>query len=141
MSDSTQEVQKLLWTLIKRIRSDMEEELVKHKAGITLLQYSVLKHIAKEHRTLQEISATLLMRPPSLVPSIDTLERLKLLERLPDVSDRRKIQLRTTKRGKNLLKRIPFTGGAQCLKQGLRQLGTNKTLRLTRLLKELSEVL
>lgn len=141
MPNAAYEVQKLLWTLMKRIRNDMEEELVQHKAGITVLQYSILKKLAAGHKTLQELAGDLMMRPPSILPSIDVLEKQKLLERTPDARDRRKIQLNVTGRGIKLLKRIPLREGSESLRRGLRELGDAKTIRLTRLLAELANTL
>lgn len=141
MPNSAIDVQKLLWTLIKQIRSDMEEELLKHKAGVTVLQYSVLKKLANHQKTLQELAVDLAMRPPSLLPSIDVLEHLRLLERTPDPDDRRKIQLTVSSKGKKLLERIPLRDGSQSLRRGLQSLGPAKSERLTKLLAELVKAL
>lgn len=136
MMSSTLQLQMLLFSLMKQIKGNMEEELMKSKANITVLQYSVLKKLTKGTRTLQQLAQDLGLRPPSLVPSIKFLEKAQLIERIPDVQDGRKVQLIITSKAVTLLASIPLQEGAPLLHEAVDKIGIHKTQELIQLLQE-----
>ncbi len=133
------QLQRILFVLIKRIKADLEKELSEKRAGVTVLQYSVLHKVAREQQTLRQLATNMSMQPPSLMPSLDALERLKLLTRQPDSKDRRKIQLVITTKGKRLLTRIPLQDGSRDFNKALQKLGGKKVDQLYQLLQELAD--
>lgn len=141
MVNSSVQIQKFLFSLTKQIKADFEQELATAHAGVTGLQYGTLALLQKLSgaATLNELAQELLLKPPSLVPTIDSLEHDGYIHREQDSNDRRKIQLMLTDKGKKLLTDIPMPNGAKSLNLALEKIGPEKTQKILELLAELTE--
>lgn len=131
-------LKKLLHTLITQSRADKEKRFAKAKAGITPLQYGVLAMTKNKPITMNDIAHKFSFKAPSLVPAVDALEKGGLLARKADLVDRRKIQLIITKKGLELLKRIPFDDKNDALNKAFKKLSSDKQKQLLALLQELT---
>jgi MarR family transcriptional regulator, organic hydroperoxide resistance regulator len=132
-------LKKQLHTLLKLTKADMEKRFSKAKVGITPLQFGVLHLLQNEPLTMNEVARQFNFSPPTLVPVIETLGNEKLLERIPDQKDKRKIKLQISKKGTTLLKRIPIDDQKDALTVAFKKLTTLKQKQLLKLLTELTE--
>lgn len=131
--------QKSLFQLGKLIRQDLERQLEQVGAGITVLQYTVLRLLHDGGDSLHELADQLSIKPPSLIPSVDALEDMGLVSRSKTERDRRKTSLLLTDKGSRLLKKIPHdTGSSPALQRALNDLSNKDQSELIRLLQLLT---
>ncbi|MDE2019594.1 MAG: winged helix-turn-helix transcriptional regulator [Patescibacteria group bacterium] len=130
----------LFFQIMKYARTDLDAWLHKTKSGITSLQFGILRTIgaAKKPLSFNELARHLFLRPPSILPSIDTLEKRKYITRRPDAADRRKIILLITAKGKRMLVRVG-TQHRDSIMRALKKMGERKEQQLISLLEELVE--
>jgi len=91
------------------ISIEFEQELKKHKVGITTGEFVVLYRLftMEEDTISQQNFATMLGKHKSVIlRQIDVLEAKKLVARLADPLDRRKNMISLTKTGVNTLNRV-----------------------------------
>jgi DNA-binding MarR family transcriptional regulator len=120
---------------------DMVQRLDACNAGVSGLQYGVLRFLKHHGGTLSDMSSRLRLAPSTLVPVVDALVQKGLLERGSDPQDRRRTPLVLTARGVETLNMVPGVDSADSLVRGLAALGGEKTLMLRSLLRELLEVM
>jgi DNA-binding MarR family transcriptional regulator len=130
-------IKKLLFSVIKLAKKDMEKRFRRAGVEISHLQYYVLVKLLPGSQTLKDVSKQLEVRPPSLIPVIDALEQGGYLKRQADLKDRRKTQLFITKSGIKLLKKVPNDEKADALNQAFNRLSLEKQKYLTSALEEL----
>ncbi len=128
-----------LHTLIRQAKSDLEKRFARAKIGITPFQYGVLLQLKSAPITLNELGRQMNLRPPSLIHPVDDLQNAKFLTRHQDTKDRRKIYLRISKKGLQLLKEIPLDDRKDSLNLAFNKLQEQKRKELLRLLKELTQ--
>jgi DNA-binding MarR family transcriptional regulator len=128
----------LLHTLIKLSKKDMDQRFSRAGIPITPLQFWVLKATEQESITLNEIAKRFNFSPPSLIPVVDALEKQHYLQRKDDPIDRRKVQLLITKKGQELIYKVPQDDKNDSLNIAFNKLSQTKRKHLLELLQELS---
>jgi DNA-binding MarR family transcriptional regulator len=130
-------IQTSLFGLAKRVRRDVESRLGSTGQGVTILQFAIMCNLQSGSQTLNELARRLMIKPPSLVAAVDTLERAGYLRRSPDPTDRRRTPLRITAKGETLLKDMPVCAESDALSVALSRLGARKSEQIAKLLEEL----
>jgi DNA-binding MarR family transcriptional regulator len=131
-------LKKTLYTLIKLSKADIDRRFAQAKIGITPLQYGVLSVIRDKPVTLNDIARQFNFKAPSLLPSVDILQKKGFLERKNDSADRRKTPLAITQKGKELLNSFSIDDKDDALNTAYRKLSKIKQIQLLNLLKELT---
>jgi DNA-binding MarR family transcriptional regulator len=91
----------LLRDTARRILSDLTTRLEPH--GITLPQYFVLRELWQEEGLVQrELANRVGVLEPTMVTTLDALERLNLIVRVRSTTDRRKTHVRLTPEGRTM---------------------------------------
>jgi DNA-binding MarR family transcriptional regulator len=115
----------------------LERRLDDSDAGISALQFGVLRMLSNGKLTISELSALMLLAPATLVPVVDALERKGLARRAQDPNDRRRTPLLLTPAGAELVGRLPFVAEDDLLARGLVRMGDEKACQLLELLRDL----
>ena len=131
-------IHRLLFTTVKQAHAGVERWFVKRKVGITPLQFGVLRSIDRNGATLNELARRMLLKPPSILPTIDLLEKRGYIARRNDPSDRRKINLILTAKGKGTIERVVSTRKLDPLSLAFKKMSAPRRKRLISLLTELS---
>lgn len=131
-------LKKMLFGLIKCSKKDLVARFKKAQADITPLQYWILMVLTSNSITLNELARQFDMKPPSLLSSIDALEKSGYLVREHNKKDRRKIQLIITTSGSKLIKNLSFNEDEDALNKSFNKLSGAKQQQLLSLLKELT---
>jgi DNA-binding MarR family transcriptional regulator len=129
----------LLFMTAKQAHRGVERWFLKQKIGITPLQFAVLRSIPQNGSTLNELARTLMFKPPSILPSIDRLERQRYVTRRNDSHDRRKIRLVTTAKGKRTIEHVTASRKLDPLSLAFKNMSNPKKKQLMALLTELNE--
>ena len=88
------ELRVLLSVIFKVAHQSMEKRLAQHASEMSKLQFSIIMMVAHQgSQTISELSRKIGVDPSTLVPSVDALERKKLIIRQRDTNDRRRIPL------------------------------------------------
>jgi DNA-binding MarR family transcriptional regulator len=132
-------IKKLLFAVIKLAKKDMERQFSRAGIGISQLQYWVLVKLCSGPITINEIARQFDIKPPSLIPVVDALEKADYLLRKHDKTDRRKIQLLITKKGEELVKKIPSDNKTDALNKAFNKLSGTKQKQLLESLQELTD--
>jgi DNA-binding MarR family transcriptional regulator len=99
--DTHKSIGYLLRDTARRILSDLTTRLEPH--AITLPQYYVLRELWQEEGlTQREIANRVGVLEPTMVSTIDALERLGMIERRRSTTDRRKTHVQLTPAGRKL---------------------------------------
>jgi len=115
-----------------------EQWLAREGIDLSGLQSAVLRMVAHEgSNTISELSKRFAVDPSTLVPTVDALERKKLLTRQRDPADRRRVLLSLTEEGQGLIARLPHMIPDDPLLQAVEILGEEKMLKLIELLSQL----
>jgi DNA-binding MarR family transcriptional regulator len=130
-------IQAALFGLSKRVRQGVESRLASTVPGVTILQYAIMCNLQTGDLTINELARRMMIKPPSLVAAVDTLERAGYLRRLPDPTDRRRTPLHITGEGEVLLREFPFCSESDVLSVALDRLGARKSEQIASLLEEL----
>jgi DNA-binding MarR family transcriptional regulator len=126
----------LVTRLFKFVKFDLEHRMTRSNIKLTLFQYGALQLISRGHTTINEMARIMVVKPPSLVSAIDLLEKEKLVQRKVDPKDRRKTPLYITKRGADLLQKIPHISESDAIVKGIKKMGKRSEI-LFELLDEL----
>ncbi len=129
----------LLFQIMKQARTDFDRWLRKTKTGVTALQFGVLRSIARKKRPFNELARHLSLQPPSILPSVDSLEQHGHIVRRGDPDDRRKVYLAITAKGKKLLNRISAGHHTDTVTKAFKKMGQAKQKQLVALLEELAQ--
>lgn len=132
-------IHQLLFMAAKRAHHGIERWFSAQKIGITPLQFGVLRNIAKQDKTLNELARCMTFKPPSILPSIDFLESHGYVMRRNDPKDRRKIHLVATPKGRRIVERVTSCRKPDPLGAAFRKMGSRKKKQLIALLMELNE--
>jgi DNA-binding MarR family transcriptional regulator len=83
-------------------RALLDEAL--RESGVTALQYTALTVLARhDGLTAAELARNSFVRTQSMADLVGTLDRMGLIERLPDEQDRRRVRISLTARGRALV--------------------------------------
>lgn len=115
----------------------LEQRLQAQGLPISSLQHGIMRMLSQQEHTISELSRRMSLAPATLVPAVDGLERHGFLTRGHDPSDRRRTPLTLTKRGGEVLTRVPAVHVDDTLVGGLAAIGAEKRLQLLELLREL----
>jgi DNA-binding MarR family transcriptional regulator len=124
--------------LIKVARRDTERRLAGSEAGLSGLQYGMLRILSGQNCTLSELSHMMDREPATLVPAVDVLEGKGLVKRGHDPNDRRRTPLTITDDGTAFLDRVPLADEEDLLVNALKELGDRKAHQLVTLLREMT---
>ncbi|HTL82916.1 MAG TPA: MarR family transcriptional regulator [Bacteroidia bacterium] len=113
----------LLERTLRQSKSVFQEMLNAKKADITVDQWIVMEEISRKNEVSQSELAKLSAKDPASITRIlALLEEKKLVQRTASASDKRKIQVRLTSKGKATLARC-----AKCVDQFREVAGKNIT--------------
>lgn len=122
--------------ITKLTMRDFEQRVAETLPGVSLLQFGVLRLLAREQMTLSDLSAKMMLTPSTLVPAVDKLERQNLVVRGKDPNDRRRTPLELTDEARAALALIPPAHPHDAIVQAITLLGEPKALQLHKLLRE-----
>lgn len=134
------EIRTLAFTIFKAAKRDLEHRLEALGVEVSALPYGVMQllHDSDHDHTISELSREMQIKPATLVPVIDTLERHGLVTRGHDPKDRRRIPLSLTERGARVVGLVPLVDQNDVLVNGLGAMGDEKCHKLLELLRELA---
>lgn len=131
------ETRVLISMLTKYFCQTLESRLNSANAGIGQLQHGILRRLQAGESTSSELSREFMLSPSTMVPAVDALERKQLVIRSTDPNDRRRIPLRITEKGLDLIGRVPYIDADGPLARGLREMELDDVNSLIRYLKTL----
>jgi DNA-binding MarR family transcriptional regulator len=100
-ADTGNSIGYLLRDTARRILADLTTRLEPH--GITLPQYFVLRELWQEEGIMQrELANRVGVLEPTMVTTLDALERLNLIVRVRSTTDRRKTHVQLTPEGRTM---------------------------------------
>ncbi len=119
----------------------MESQGLLAEAGISMLQFRVLRTLRRRPYTISELSPMLMVDPSTLVSVVDALERKGLAARGKDPHDRRRVPISLTEPGAKIAachpSRSPFSDQDNPLLQSIDAMGPERAEQLLTLLREL----
>ncbi|MCL4534205.1 MAG: MarR family transcriptional regulator [Bacteroidetes bacterium] len=133
------EIRTLAFTIFKAAKRDLERRLELHGVEVGGLPYGVMRFLHYGDYTISDLSREMHIKPATLVPVIDTLERHGLVTRGQDPKDRRRIPLSLTEHGAQVVARVPLVDRDDVLVRGLNAMGDERCLQLLSLLRELED--
>lgn len=139
MANPSSSLHGIFFQILKQARADLDRWLKKTKAGITSLQYGVLRSIAKKSMAFNELARHLSLQPPSILPSVDSLEHHGYIVRRDDRKDRRKVYLIITAKGKKLLERVSAAHRNDTVARAFKKMSNAKQKQLMALLDEFTK--
>jgi DNA-binding MarR family transcriptional regulator len=136
-ADTDNSIGYLLRDSARRILSDLTARLEPH--GITLPQYFVLRELWQEEGlTQREVANRVGVLEPTMVTTLDALERLGMIVRVRSTTDRRKTHVQLTAAGRTL--RDTLHGYAsEVLERALRGISADEIAVLRRLLRQVKD--
>lgn len=134
------ELRMLLAMLSKSAHQALEQRLSRMDPPMSRLQYSILRALDfGGEQTLSDLSRGLVLDPSTLVPAVDKLEKLGLVQRARDPQDRRRVPLLLTKQGQCFIGQLDALRGDDPLLHSLGQMQPEQAAQLVALLRELVE--
>jgi DNA-binding MarR family transcriptional regulator len=120
----------------KLARQELEQRM--EAAGIPLkaTQYWIMRLLRTRERTLADLSRRLGLDASTLVAVVDALESKGLIQRVPDLRDRRRTPLKLTPAGADMLGQISQLDSQSSLVRSLQLLGDEQSQELLRLLSQ-----
>ena len=125
--------------IVKFTNHEVEERLKRDGIQVSPGALVLLRFLKSERLTMKELSARLLLSPPTLVPIIGSLEKKGIVRRERDIVDHRKIHIALTKKGTALISNVPLISQDNRLVKGIGGLGPKKAGQLIALLEELAQ--
>lgn len=136
---AAEELRILTEIIVKVSRRDTERRLTVSEAGISGLQYGILRILSDQDYALSELSHLMRREPATLVPVVDALEEKGLVKRGTDAKDRRRTPLTITQDGSVVLDRVPLVDENDLLVNALKGMGDRPARQLLSLLRELAK--
>lgn len=111
-----------------------------HPAGVAIGQWAVLMFLwSQDGMSQAELSRVVAIEPPTMVRTVDRMVRDGLVERRPDLTDRRVSRIHLTKRGRALRDElVPRATAVNA--RNLGRLSAKDGRALMRLLKKIGQV-
>jgi DNA-binding MarR family transcriptional regulator len=132
----TREVRALTSIIARLAHASFEQQLNQSDLGVSPLQFGVMRSLAHHQHTISELSRKFVVDPSTLVPVVDSLERKGLVERNRDPQDRRRVPLRLTEEGQQLLCRDLPVSHDDPFYRALSNMGEESSIQLRTLLEE-----
>jgi DNA-binding MarR family transcriptional regulator len=134
-ADTDKSIGYLLRDCARRILNDVTTRLEPH--GITLPQYFVLRELWQEEGlTQREVANRVGVLEPTMVTTLDALERLGLILRVRSTTDRRKTHVQLTAEGRTLRDTLHGYAG-EVLEKALSGISADEIATLRRLLQQI----
>ena len=127
----------LLFLTAKEAHASTERWFLKEKIGVTPLQFGVLRSLPTEGTTLNNLAHRMTFKAPSILPSIDFLEKHGCIDRKNDPHDRRKIHLTITPKGEKIISRVLRSRHGDPLGKAFKKMNRTRQKQLIELLGEL----
>ena len=125
----------------KRTLLAMESHGVLMEAGISMLQFGVLRALRRGAYTISELSPIMMVDPSTLVSVVDALERKGLAVRGRDPNDRRRVPISVTEQGAKIAAshphKRPFADKENPLLSSINAMGPERAQLLLTLLREM----
>ena len=137
LHELAREIRILNNVITKITHQAFEQRLSESDAGISGLQFGILRTLYHQSFTSSELSRKFVLDPSTLVPVIDALEKKGFIERGKDPNDRRRAPLSLTEAGGALLARCPVFDDSDVLAQALVKLGETRAEEMRVLLRDL----
>jgi len=134
-----EKVRKIIPYLFKLSKRDLERRLKDEKITLSPLAIFVLRQLEKESCTIAVISDKMTLSAATLVPVIDSLEKIKMIHRKKDPVDRRMTNLLITEKGREIVKNTNTIIKENKMAKCLSILGEKKVKMLASLLEDLAE--
>ncbi len=119
----------------------MESQGPLAEAGISMLQFRVLRALRHHARTISELSPIMMVDPSTLVSVVDALERKGLAARGRDPHDRRRVPISATEHGARIAachpSKSPFADKDNPLLNSIDAMGPERARQLLTLLREM----
>ena len=119
----------------------MESQGLLAEAGISMLQFRVLRTLRRRPYTISELSPLLMVDPSTLVSVVDALERKGLAARGRDPHDRRRVPISLTEGGARIAaghpSKSPFADRENPLLLSIDAMGPERAEQLLTLMREL----
>ncbi|MHA2166707.1 MAG: MarR family winged helix-turn-helix transcriptional regulator [Candidatus Hodarchaeales archaeon] len=101
-----------IFSLITKITKNLDkfQRMVLSKTQLTPPQYSVLNALGisgENGLSLSQLAKVCYSSPPTMTHLIDTLERKKVVKRVPNPDDRRSLLVKLTSKGSIMIKEAP----------------------------------
>ena len=126
---------------VKTTLQAMERHGVLAEAGVSLLQFRVLRALRRQAFTISELSPLIMVDPSTLVAVVDALERKGLAVRGRDPHDRRRVPIAITELGIETTAcppfMNPFADADNPLLNSINAMGTERARQLLDLLREM----
>jgi DNA-binding MarR family transcriptional regulator len=129
---------RIIFGLVKKVRLDTEKRFLKKNIGLTHFQYVILHILQLAPMTLKSLADRLYMKSPSLVPAVNSLEKVRLIHKKQDPNDKRKIILSLSELGLKKVKGSVFEDDNDLLTLAFKKMRAAKRKQLVNLLQELS---
>lgn len=134
------EIHMLGFVTAKTTILQMESQGFLAEAGISMLQYRVLRALSRSAQTISELSPIMMVDPSTLVSVVDALERKGLAVRGRDPNDRRRVPISVTEQGAAIAachpSRGPFAEKDNPLLDSVEAMGPERAELLLTLLRE-----
>ena len=135
------EIHMLGFVAAKATILQMESQGFLAEAGISMLQYRVLRALSRSAHTISELSPIMMVDPSTLVSVVDALERKGLAVRGRDPNDRRRAPISVTDQGAEIAachpSKGPFAEKDNPLLDSVDAMGPERAQLLLTLLREL----
>jgi DNA-binding MarR family transcriptional regulator len=136
------EIKMLFVKIFKQMRREVEKQLAQADIKLSPSAFGVLHLLRKRKQlTIKDLGDHLMIRPATLVPVIDALEKNGLIRRQPDKDDRRRNFLILTPAGEKIFKSGVFAKIDHLLSGKLEKIGLAKSRQLFSLISELATVI
>lgn len=132
------EIRILINILAKMTKQELEKRLEAYSVDVGALPFSAMRLLSYQDSTISELSRKMMLKPATLVPVIDALERRGLVKRGQDPRDRRRTPVSLTEQGAEMLARVPAVDTNDAVLISLRKMGIDKGDQLLALLRELA---
>ncbi|MHA2214886.1 MAG: MarR family winged helix-turn-helix transcriptional regulator [Candidatus Hodarchaeales archaeon] len=101
-----------IFSIVNKITKNLDkfQRLVLSKTQLTPPQYSVLNTLGilgEDGLTLSQLAKACYSSPPTMTHLIDTLEKKKVVKRVPNPDDRRSLLVKLTLEGNSAIKEAP----------------------------------
>ncbi|MBN1178345.1 MAG: MarR family transcriptional regulator [Anaerolineae bacterium] len=135
------EIHMLGTVVAKKTIQAMQNHRVLAEAGISMLQFGVLRAICRQPCTISELSPIMMVDPSTLVAAVDALERKGLAVRGRDPNDRRRVPISATEEGARIAAcpplKGPFAAKDNPLLNSIEAMGVERARLLLDLLREM----
>lgn len=119
-------------------RENFEQRIQQAGYDISGLQFGILRMLAMEgEHSLKELSSKFMLDPSTLVPSVDSLERKRIVTRHRDDNDRRRVVIGLTDTGRTIAHQFHQFSDEDIIYQAMEAMGEEDVEQMMVLLRKL----